>query len=182
VTAAARAAIEPGKPADVDELAAVQLRSALDAYAHIFPSEAPVPQPEDLARAWGREMSSKTADVIVARAGSAVIGGVVASTDDRVRGLGHLRRLYVDPEWWGEGTGRALHDAALRSLVRARVRRPSLWVLEQNDRARRMYERWGWQLVPGDRFEHDGLPVAEVRYVLDRFAPTRRLGGASARR
>jgi GNAT superfamily N-acetyltransferase len=126
---------------------------------------------EDIARAWRRELASSTAEVYVVRTSGGVIGGVVASTDDRQRGFGHLRRLYVDPDHWGNGAGRALHDAALRWLIDARVRLPSLWVLEGNERARRMYERWGWRLVAGDRFDHDGIPVSEVRYTFDRFAP-----------
>jgi GNAT superfamily N-acetyltransferase len=174
--------VSPGATDDVDALAALQLRSALDAYAHIFPPEAPVPLHEDIARAWRRELESSSAQVYVARVDSVVVGGVVASTDDRVRGFGHLRRLYVEPDRWGQGLGRALHDAALGWLVDARVRLPSLWVLEQNDRARRMYERWGWRLVPGDRFEHNGIPVTEVRYTLDRFAPEGRTRGSERRR
>jgi GNAT superfamily N-acetyltransferase len=173
-------AIEEATAGDVDALAALHLRAALEAYAHIFPSGAPKPVADDLARAWARELASPAATVFVAREGGVVVGGVVASTDDRTRGMGNLRRLYVDPDRWGVGTGRALHDAAVACLTAARVRLPSLWVLEGNERARRMYERWGWRLVPGDRFEHTGVAVAEVRYTLDRRVLAAR--GVAARR
>ena len=45
------------------------------------------------------------------------------------------------PERWGSGVADALHDAALAALGCAEVK---LWVLEENARARRFYEKRGW--------------------------------------
>ncbi len=59
---------------------------------------------------------------------------------------GWLDGLYVDPAHWGGGAAAGLHDAVLehaRGEGRASVR---LWVLEENARARRFYERRGWRL------------------------------------
>jgi GNAT superfamily N-acetyltransferase len=59
---------------------------------------------------------------------------------------GGLDGLYVVPEHWGTGVADRLHDAALdhcRSLGDGECR---LWVLEENGRARRFYERRGWRL------------------------------------
>jgi GNAT superfamily N-acetyltransferase len=56
-----------------------------------------------------------------------------------------LDGLYVLPSRWGRGVGRELHDEALARLRAAGCDRAHLWVLEGNDRARRVYERLGWR-------------------------------------
>ena len=47
-----------------------------------------------------------------------------------------LDGLYVLPEWWSRGVGRALHDEVLARLRTDGCERCHLWVLEHNDRAR----------------------------------------------
>jgi GNAT superfamily N-acetyltransferase len=155
---------------DVAALAGIQLRSALDAYAHIFPADAPPPMIEDIVASWSDEVAAPTSAVFAAEADGRIVGGVVASTDDSARGYAHLRKLYVDPPAWRKGVGRLLHDEAVAWLRAAGLDSPSLWVLERNDRARTMYERWGWELVPDDGFTHDGIDVTEVRYTLTSLA------------
>jgi GNAT superfamily N-acetyltransferase len=59
-----------------------------------------------------------------------------AATDDC-----WLHGFYVTPDRWGSGVAYALHDAAVARLDCAEVK---LWVLEENARARRFYEKRGW--------------------------------------
>ncbi len=56
-----------------------------------------------------------------------------------------LDGLYVVPEWWGKGVAAELHDRALEIVRELGFTRCHLWVLEENARARRFYERRGWQ-------------------------------------
>jgi GNAT superfamily N-acetyltransferase len=55
---------------------------------------------------------------------------------------GWLNGLYVRPEAWGTGVAAALHERALAAHGPGTMR---LWVLEENRRARRFYERRGWR-------------------------------------
>jgi GNAT superfamily N-acetyltransferase len=72
----------------------------------------------------------------------------VADDGERITGfaaLGHdmLDHLYVDPDRQGEGIGTAL-------LAHAKDRRPDglrLWTFQQNEGARRFYERHGFRAV-----------------------------------
>ncbi|MEU7380565.1 MULTISPECIES: GNAT family N-acetyltransferase [unclassified Streptomyces] len=79
--------------------------------------------------------------------------------------VGELYALYVQPSLVGTGIGRTLLDAA---HAQARVRGLSLmllWVLTDNTRARRFYERADYTAdgaVQAD--DYDGVSVPEVRY------------------
>jgi GNAT superfamily N-acetyltransferase len=156
--------------ADIDVLAEVHLRSALYAYEGIFPPEAPKPAAEALAMHWQDALDDGASEVFAAEVGGEIVGGVIATTATSP-GVGNLRHLYVDPRAWGQGAGRRLHDAVVDWCVEAGVVPIELWVLERNDRARAMYERWGWVLDGVPRFTNPGTDVSEVRYTLVRLPP-----------
>jgi GNAT superfamily N-acetyltransferase len=83
---------------------------------------------------------------------------VIAEEDGRAVGFvafhGEvLHALYVVPELWSRGIGSRLLELAGPVS--------SLWVLEENRRARLFYERHGW--VPDDA-THDAFGANEMRY------------------
>jgi GNAT superfamily N-acetyltransferase len=72
----------------------------------------------------------------------------VAENDERIVGficLGGdvVEQLYVEPEEQRRGVGAALLELAKRE----RPERLELWVFQQNDGARRFYERHGFRLL-----------------------------------
>jgi GNAT superfamily N-acetyltransferase len=78
---------------------------------------------------------------------------------------GELLALYLEPEIVGTGAGRALCARAEDGLRHDGFRAATLWVLESNARARRFYERCGWQVDGGEKAEEFGDRTArEVRY------------------
>jgi ribosomal protein S18 acetylase RimI-like enzyme len=78
--------------------------------------------------------------------------------------VAELYALYVHPARWSTGTGRALMDQVLAKVSSAGYQSITLWVLENNARARRFYERAGF--APDDaRHVLDDLGgVTEIRY------------------
>ena len=58
---------------------------------------------------------------------------------------GEVLSLYLLPESCGRGYGHKLLDGVLLDLKGSGYPSVYLWVLEQNSRARRFYERNGWQ-------------------------------------
>jgi GNAT superfamily N-acetyltransferase len=110
--------------------------------------------------------------VWVAEEGGRIVGfaSIGDSRDTGGEGEGELLSIYVLPEAWGSGAGAGLMAVA-RDALRARYPTSVLWVLEDNPRARRFYEREGWR-TDGERRADEvlGIAVAEVRY---------RLGGAT---
>ena len=81
-------------------------------------------------------------------------------------GWGEIVSLYLLPAHMGKGYGKALLEAAVRELNRMGYASLFLWVLEENQRARRFYERAGF--APSGGYLDDtigGRDLREVRYV-----------------
>jgi GNAT superfamily N-acetyltransferase len=78
-----------------------------------------------------------------------------------------LEGLYVVPEWWGTGVGPQLHDRGLELLRSQGSERCLLWVLEDNLRARRFYERRGWLEDGRTRVVEFPPNPLDVGYTLD---------------
>jgi len=81
---------------------------------------------------------------------------------------GEIYGFYLDPETWGTGVADTLMEACTEAL-RSRFTEAILWVLRDNPRARRFYERTGWSCGVGDEVVVDtwsgavmpGLPELE---------------------
>jgi GNAT superfamily N-acetyltransferase len=98
-----------------------------------------------------------------------LIGFVTAgsSRDEAMDGAAEVYALGVDPAYWGAGAGGALLRAATEWAILRRFNRLALWVLKDNQRARRLYESLGW--MP-DGHEHQRTfgqaALTEVRYTV----------------
>jgi GNAT superfamily N-acetyltransferase len=88
--------------------------------------------------------------------------------DRRIPEAGELYAMYVDPDHWGVGFGRDLLLGAEDRFRAAAYTDASLWVLQDNQRARRFYEMGGWR---GDGLEKRMIigsdAVSAVRYLRD---------------
>lgn len=88
---------------------------------------------------------------------------IVFELDGRLAGFlslvaNEVGALFVDPDLYGRGIGRALMDEA-------RVRRPflELSVFEANEIGRRFYEAYGFELVARRMEERSGQPELRLR-------------------
>jgi GNAT superfamily N-acetyltransferase len=119
---------------------------------------------EDRVTSYRKSLSAAgpEARVWVAVRGVAIVGLAVCRVDERV---GELQSLYVIPAEWGSGAGGRLHDAALDGMRALGAREATLWVVEANTRARRFYEREGWE-SDGEtkQTKLSDLDVTELRY------------------
>lgn len=157
--------VRPARREDAAAIADVHVRTWQAAYEHIFGAER-LAGIGDRRRAQWKEWLADPEQrwqVLVAEEAARVVGfaSVGASRDED--GKGELAAIYVLPEAWGSGAGAALMATALEEL--SGYSSATLWVLEDNPRARRFYEREGWILDGGRRDEEFlGVTVAEVRY------------------
>lgn len=155
--------IRPAGPEDVDAVTEVHLRTWQAAYEHIFGAERLATI--DRARRWTiAERSIASGGTAVAELDARVVGFVSVGPSTDVEGEGELYAIYVRPEAWGTRAGTGLMAAA-KELLRASYPAATLYVLEDNPRARRFYEREGWALDGVTKTEEWlGLSVTEVRY------------------
>ena len=105
----------------------------------------------------GLERPGVDASILVAERGDEVVG-------EAVRVGSELRDLCVVPEAWGTGAGLALMDEVLAEIRAGGATQATLWVVEANARARRFYEREGWE--PTGETRETPLGPAELQYAL----------------
>jgi GNAT superfamily N-acetyltransferase len=129
--------IREARPDEGPVLAAIQRDASLAALAHIFPPELYSYPIDDVTRRWEESLADEAVTVVVAQEDGAPTGVAGCRSE-------WLDGLYVQPQWWSRGVGRALHDEVLDRLRAEGCQRCHLWVLEDNDRARQFYERLGW--------------------------------------
>ena len=150
---------------DARAIAQVHAETWREAYEHVFGAErlASVTIDARLAQ-WERILAAGQSDVFVAAADGIV--GFVSTGDSRdADAEAELFAIYVLPGAWGTGAGTALMRAGLEAMRLRASGDAVLWVLDDNPRARRFYEREGWAL-DGERKEDEylGVRVPEVRY------------------
>ena len=104
----------------------------------------------------------------VAEAGGELVGFVTVEPTrdadlDAVQ-IGEVGGVYVLPEHWGRGIGRALMERAVQTLRSAGFSAAMLWTLERNARTRRFYEVAGWRPNGGRNTLNLGAEVSVIRY------------------
>jgi GNAT superfamily N-acetyltransferase len=156
--------VRRARPEDAAAIAEVHVRSWQRGYEHIFGAEKLAAIDVERRRELALRMISTASTGVAEDDDGRIVAfvGVRPSTD--VDGEGEIWALYAVEEAWGTGAATALMDWA-KDVLRASWPAATLWVLEDNPRARRFYEREGWS--PDGEAKSDaflGVRVNEVRY------------------
>ncbi|MEU8638826.1 GNAT family N-acetyltransferase [Amycolatopsis sp. NPDC048633] len=126
--------IRDAEVADAPAIGEVHVASWQAAYAGLMPDDFLAGlSAESRAESWARRIGAGGPVLVAEEDG--VIAGFAAYGD------GRLYALYLLPEYWGRGLGRALHDRVVDELSGDSV---VLWVLSTNERAKAFYVRQGW--------------------------------------
>lgn len=89
------------------------------------------------------------------------------SRDEDKPYAGEIHAIYLLEEYWDKGYGRQIMSYAVDTLKRMGYREIILWVLDENKRARRFYEKFNF-VFDGTKKEIEiGQALIESRYVLD---------------
>ncbi len=157
--------VRPARREDAAAIADVHVLTWQAAYEHVFGAERLAGIGERRRTQWEARLADPQPDwrVFVAEEDGTRARFRLRGDSRDEPGKGELFAIYVLPEAWGSGAGSALMASALEAL--RGYSSATLWVLEDNPRARRFYEREGWILDGGRRDEEIlGVTVAEVRY------------------
>jgi GNAT superfamily N-acetyltransferase len=154
------AQIRDARPDEAQLLATVQELASVAALGHIFPPEL-YPYPREAVRArWLAAIAEPATRTLIALGEDEAMGAALVREE-------WLEGLYVVPDRWGTGLAGELHDRALEAARDLGSARCHLWVLEDNARARRFYERRGWRENGQTRVvEYPPNPL-DVGYTLD---------------
>jgi GNAT superfamily N-acetyltransferase len=160
--------VRPARRGEENEVARVHVRSWQAGYHGLLPgSYLDRLRPEDRATRYSfGDTDSDGPYTIVAADDSDIRGFASIGSAPGERGTGELLALYVDPDWWGHGIGRALIREARRLLAEQGCIEAILWLLVGNDRGERFYRADGWS-PDGTRRQDEvwGISVDELRFV-----------------
>jgi ribosomal protein S18 acetylase RimI-like enzyme len=169
------------EPEDAEAIAAVHVRTWQAGYAGIMPDEVLARLNVDVWAQRRHDLGTADPDhpfTTLLAEDPGVVGFTTVGPyrnnqdpDDLDHGYGEILTMYVEPARWGTGVGRELMTAALAELTARGWTQLRLWVLEENARARRFYERAGL-VADGERatfeLQRSGgrapIGLAEVRY------------------
>ncbi|WP_046779535.1 GNAT family N-acetyltransferase [Streptomyces yangpuensis] len=158
--------------ADIEAVSAIRVRGWQAAYAGIVPRSCldamTVGEDADRRRQRFFRPGRKTRD-LVAVGDRGPVGWVCFGPPQEgipgVARVGEVYALYVAPDVIGTGIGRELLDEAHAAMKGRGFETSALWVLQDNGRARRFYERAGYQADGGTQDDvYDGVTLSELRY------------------
>lgn len=161
--------LRPAAPDDALAVARVHVRAWQVAYKGLMPAEYLAGlRPEDRAQRYDfTGLDPARPRTWVAVEADTILGFATISParDEDAAGQGELCALYVEPDCWGRGVGRALASAARSELRRGGYTRAVLWVVAGNARAQQFYRADGWTLNDRHRAQQVGnVAVDTVRF------------------
>lgn len=165
--------IRPAIATDARAVATVHVLTWQSAYRGIIP-DAYLDSISIDARepVWAGVIDKGSPELWVAETESQVIGwsafGASRDADARPR-AGELEALYVLPQQWKTGTGRALWLLTRRRLIERGFTTASLWVLAENLRAINFYTAAGFapQAASAKQITRGGRTLREIRYATE---------------
>jgi len=143
--------IRPAETGDIPALARIQVRACHRAYGASL-ADAPAVDERQSAEEWRKVLDDPECGILVFSTGNSVLGVTVygpprPQTPPDVDS--ELWALYVEPDRWRAGIGRALWVVAANRMTEGGAKSAGAWVVLGNIRARSFYEAVGFTLVPG---------------------------------
>ncbi len=152
---------------DAKYCADIHVKSWYFAYSDIVPKEIIDEHSARCPMIWNKMLEKNSESHYVIALDNVIIGflTIAGSRDkDLKESFFEIIGLYLSPEYIGAGYGKQAMDWIKREIQGRGYNNISLWVLEENKRARRFYEKSGFKADGG--FKPSGLAAAqEVRYI-----------------
>jgi len=156
--------------ADARKIAEIHVAAWRAAYRGMMPDDylAALSVDERCER-WSKATSSFGPAIVAVVELAAEIAGFCSfgpTRDEASSDTAEIYSLNVHPERWGQGVGRLLCEHAFRQAAAREHNAMTLWVLGENDRARRFYERLGYAADGAEKIDITtiGSALHDVRY------------------
>ncbi|AOU97583.1 hypothetical protein BI364_06075 [Acidihalobacter yilgarnensis] len=157
-------------PSDARDIARVHVESWRVAYRGLVPQTyLDKLSVESREAFWMQTISTEACEVWVAEVDSALVGWIALGAsrdDDATFDVGELQAIYLLPEYWAHGIGRALWRVACGRLLERGFSSAVVWVFADNARAIRFYRAAGFTLNSEleDSGDYDGMELKYARY------------------
>ncbi|MEV6578631.1 GNAT family N-acetyltransferase [Streptomyces sp. NPDC051582] len=158
--------------ADIEAVSTIRVRGWQAAYAGIVPRthlDAMTVEDDAGRRRQWFSRPGRTSRDLVALGDRGPVGwicfGPCRSEMPAPERVGEVYALYITPDLLGRGIGRTLLGEAHAQMGGQGFEASALWVLSDNQRARRFYERSGYRADGAVRDDvYDGITLTELRY------------------
>ena len=156
-------------PNDAYGFALCKNKSWQSAYRGIVPAEylegLSAEKQSEWVRKWITEQ--KESEFYCVTKDDEIIGVLVVNPcrDEDRPDSGELTAIYLLEEYWDKGYGREMMDFAINALNQMGFDEIIVWVLEENSRARRFYEKFNFVFDGTMKEIEIGKPLVEIRYV-----------------
>jgi ribosomal protein S18 acetylase RimI-like enzyme len=147
--------------ADAENIARIHVATWQAAYRGLMPDAVlDNLRVEKRASFWQTHLSSQPLQTFVAEFNGSIIGfcDLVPSRDkdSNPKTVAEIVAIYIHPNHWRHGAGRALCHRALEMARREHFTAVTLWSLGSNIAARKFYEAMGFRLDGATKFETIG--------------------------
>jgi ribosomal protein S18 acetylase RimI-like enzyme len=116
---------------------------------------------------WEELLSNPEVSVLMAEEDGELLGYTSCGEsrdDDATPEVGEVRNMFVGPNSWRRGVGRALIEAAIEDMRRRGYSEATVWSFASNDRANAFYEASGFTRDGGERRQEAWADILEFRY------------------
>lgn len=151
---------------DVAALAEILVKSFRTAFAEIISSETidRCSNEENCRNMFAAICASGEGQFYIAKLDGRPCGELYWRDGDELENSAHIVAIHSLPETWGCGIGKAMVETAMEDIRQAGKKNLYLWAFKENRRARRFYEKNGFEVDGAEKVsEFDG--VMEVRYI-----------------
>ena len=162
--------VREARPADARTIAEIHVSAWRAAYRGMIPDEylASLSVEQRMGR-WSTAISAPgLAKVAVAHVNDEILGfcSFGPTRDAGPPDIAEIYSLNVRPDRWRRGAGRILCEHAFQQAALREHAAITLWVLKQNERAQRFYERLGYLPDGAEKtdIELTGSPLHDVRF------------------
>lgn len=156
---------------DAEKMAEVHARSWESAYAGLLPTEIIAATSARRPLLWQRILEEPGGhEKYAVCEGDKIVGLLVISTsrdEGAPPGAFEVVSLYLLPEHFGKGYGGEAMRYACERAAELGYHAVTLWVLEDNTRARKIYEKHGFRFDGTRKEIVIGVPKIEIRYRRD---------------
>lgn len=153
-------------PIYAEDFTYVFCKSWKEAYKNIIPQEdiQKNTNPEKRKQMFTRLMLSEDGYFFIAYDDTSPCGIVYARKN--IENNIEIIALYTTSNYWGKGVGKKLMDTLIETVKNGNIAKIKLWTLENNLRARKFYEKYGFKSV--NEVKDSGIAdLKEISYIME---------------